>query len=91
MHMARLTLVTLTVAVAWHYALPAVAIGTWLFLAAGRMLVSRLPFLPNKDLVFATVAIAVIGSGDALTELMALIAALTLLTHIALIAGFGIQ
>ena len=91
MHMARLTLVTLTVAVAWHYALPAVAIGTWLFLAAGRMLVSRLPFLPNKELVFASFAIFLIGPGNSLTELMALIAALTLLAHIVLIAGFSIH
>lgn len=91
MHMARLALVTLSLAMAWHYALPSVAIGTWLFLAAGRMLVSRLPFLPNKELVFASFAIFLIGPGNSLTELMALIAALTLLVHIVLIAGFSIQ
>jgi hypothetical protein len=90
-HMARLTLGTLTLALAWHFALPQVSVGTWLFLAAGRMLVSRLPLLPNKELVFATFAVALIGSGHSLSDLMALIAALTLLVHIVLIAGFGVE
>lgn len=91
MHMARLGIVTFSIAVAWHFALPSVSIGTWLFLAAGRMLVSRLPFLPNKEMVFASFAILLIGPGNSLTELVALIAALTLLTHIVLIVGFGIH
>ncbi|MDF7776697.1 hypothetical protein P1X14_15675 [Sphingomonas sp. AOB5] len=89
--MARLSTVTLTLALAWHYAMPAVPVGTWLFLAAGRMLVSRVPLLPQKELVFASVAILLIGSGEALTELMALMAALALLTHVALIAVFSAQ
>lgn len=90
-HMLRLSLGTLTLALAWHYAMPAVPVGTWLFLAAGRMLVSRIPLLPNKELVFASVAILLIGSGDSLTELMALMAALTLLAHVALIGVFSAQ
>lgn len=91
MHMARLAVGTITVALAWHFALPEVAMGTWLFLAAGRMLVTRLPLLPNKELVFASFAVFLIGSGDSLSELMALIAALTLVAHIVLIAGFSIH
>ena len=43
--------------------MPSVAIGMWLFLSAGRMLVSRLPLLPNKDLLFANFAILLIGAG----------------------------
>ena len=91
MHMARLAAVTVSVALAWHFALPAVPIGTWLFLAAGRMLVSRLPFLPNKELVFASFAVLLIGSGHSLSDLMAMIAAMTLLVHIVLIACFSID
>jgi hypothetical protein len=91
MHMARLTLGTLAIAFAWHFALPEVAMGTWLFLAAARMLVSRLPLLPNKEMVFASFAVFLIGSGNSLSELMALIAALTLLAHIVLIAGFAVH
>jgi hypothetical protein len=47
--------------------------------------------VPNKELVFATFAIMLIGQGQALSELMALIAALTLLAHVALIAGFSVH
>jgi hypothetical protein len=91
MHMVRLALVTLSVAFAWHFAIPGVAMGTWIFLAALRMLASRLPFVPNKELIFASFAIVLIGSGDDVTELLALVAGLTLLAHIVLVAGFSLH
>jgi hypothetical protein len=88
-HCVRILTGSIFVALAWHFAMPEVALGTWLFLAAGRLLAWRLPLVPNKELVFATFAIMVIGQGAALSELMALIAALTLLCHVVLIAAFG--
>ncbi|MBO9713020.1 hypothetical protein [Sphingomonas sp.] len=91
MHMTRLSVVTLSVAFAWHFAIPGVSMGTWIFLAAVRMLTSRLPFVPNKELMFASIAIVLIGSGEAVTELLALVAGLTLLAHIVLIAGFSLH
>lgn len=90
-HMVRLACGTAFVAVAWHFAMPSVAVGTWLFLAAARLLVSRLPLVPNKELMFASFAIVLLGSGAAVTELLALVAALTLLVHVALIAAFSIH
>jgi hypothetical protein len=89
LHMVRLAVVTLSIAFAWHFAMPGVAMGTWIFLAAVRMLSSRLPLVPSKELIFASFAIVLIGSGEAVTELLALVAGLTLLAHIVLIAGFG--
>ena len=62
-------------ALAWHFALPDVSIAMWLFLAAGRLLVSRLPLVPNKDLLFANFAILLIGQEQALSELIAFSAA----------------
>jgi len=47
--------------------------------------------VPNKELLFANFAILVIGQGQALSELMALIAALTLCVHVALIVGFSVH
>lgn len=91
MHMVRLSVVTLSVAFAWHFAIPGVAMGTWIFLAALRMLASRLPFVPNKELIFASFAIVLIGSGDDVTELLALVAGLTLAVHVVLIAGFALH
>ncbi|MCW3846378.1 hypothetical protein OF829_03935 [Sphingomonas sp. LB-2] len=91
LHMARLASGTLFVALAWHFALPEVSVGTWLFYAALRMLASRVPFIPMKEGVTPMLAILLGGSGASVTELLALIAALTLLSHIALIAAFGVQ
>ena len=39
-------------ALLWHLILPSVALGWWLLLATLRQLVSRLPLVPNKDVVF---------------------------------------
>lgn len=88
-HCARLIAGSLLISLAWHFALPAVTLGTWMFLAAMRMLVSRLPLVPNKDLLFANFAILLIGEDAALSELIAFTSAITLLLHVVLIAGFG--
>jgi hypothetical protein len=77
-------------ALMWHFALPAVPLGLWLLLAATRLLVSRLPLVPNKDLLFANLAIVLIGQGDAVSRLVAFTAALTLLVHVALLAAMGL-
>ena len=86
----RLLIVAVTVALAWAAAMPSVAAGMWLFLVAGRQFVSRLPLLPNKDLLFANFAILVIGQDRTLSDLVAFSAASTLVLHVALIAIFGI-
>jgi hypothetical protein len=85
----RIGVSSLLLAVAWHFAMPGVSVFMWVFLMAGRLLVSRLPFLPNKDLLFANFAILVIGQDRALSELMAFTAASTLLAHIAATIVFG--
>lgn len=90
-HVIRLAAGSVLIALAWHYALPQVPLAMWLFLAAGRLLVSRLPLVPNKDLLFANFAIVLIGQDQALSELMAFTAALTLVAHLVLIAAFGMH
>lgn len=90
-HCARLILGSVLIAILWHLALPDVSLGMWLLLAAARLLVSRLPLVPNKDLLFANFAIMVIGQETALSQLMAVTGALILATHIALIIVFGIH
>jgi hypothetical protein len=90
-HCTRIIAGAVLGALTWHFAMPSETIGMWLLLTTGRLFVSRLPLLPNKDLVFANFAIMVIGQGDALSNLVAFTAALTLLVHVVLIAGFGVQ
>jgi hypothetical protein len=90
-HCLRIVFGSVMIALAWHLAMPQISMGIWLLLSAARLLAWRLPLVPNKELLFANFAILVIGQGQALSELMALIAALTLCVHVALIAGFSIH
>ena len=90
-HCIRLVSGSVFLAFAWHFALPTVSIGMWLILGAARLLVSRLPLVPNKDLLFANFAIILIGQDAALSELMAMTAALVLLVHIVLIGSFSLH
>ena len=61
-----------------------------LLLSAGRLLASRLPLVPNKDLLFANFAIIFIGQSEAVGDLIAFGAALTLLVHVVLFSAFGL-
>jgi hypothetical protein len=90
-HCVRLISGSVFLAFAWHFALPSVSIGMWLILGAARLLVSRLPLVPNKDLLFANFAIILIGQDAALSELMAMTAALVLLVHVILIGTFSLH
>lgn len=89
-HLIRLAAGTVFVAATWAAALPGVALGVWLLLAAGRLLALRLPFVPNKDLLFANFAIYLIGRNAELVSTIAFTAALTLATHVAVMAWFGL-
>jgi hypothetical protein len=81
-HAARIVFTTAASALMWHLLLPAVDFRWWLLLAAGRLLISRLPFLPNKDVMFAAFAIVIVGHDSAIAELIALITSLLLITHL---------
>ncbi len=90
-HCARLLFASALLLVAWWMALPEVAFGTWLVLGALRMVVTRLPFVPNKELLFA--AIGVTLTGDAAPEVAALMAAagaLHMVGHVLAYAGASI-
>lgn len=66
----------------WHLVLPEVAVGLWIVMATLRMLVSRLPLLPNKDIVFAGIAVFLLGHDVEIAALMTLMAVLLLVTHL---------
>lgn len=83
-HFARIVATTGLAAVLWHLVLPGVALSWWLLLATLRMLLSRLPFVPNKDVVFAGIAVLLIGHDLEIGALMAMMASLILMTHVGL-------
>jgi hypothetical protein len=81
-HLLRIVATTVLAAVMWHILLPAVALSWWLLLGTLRQLVSRLPFLPNKDVVFASMAAFLIGRDNEIVSAMALMATLILAAHL---------
>jgi hypothetical protein len=81
-HLVRLVAATFLTALLWALALPGVGLGLWAVLAALRMLLGRLPFVTNKELLFANVAILLVGSQTEVGGLMAAIAVLTLGAHL---------
>lgn len=87
----RVVATTLLTALLWALVLPDVEIGWWLVLSAIRLLVSRLPFVPNKDVVFAGIAVLALGQDVQIAALMAMMAALILATHLILALFFGLH
>jgi hypothetical protein len=90
MHAARVSAMMLLAALLWHLLLPAVALGWWLLLGTTRQLLSRLPFLPNKDVVFAGVASFFVGSDVEIASAIALFSSLILGAHLVVGAYVGL-
>jgi hypothetical protein len=82
MVLLRILIGTFCVATMWHLIMPSSDLGWWLVLATIKLLLTRLPFVPNQDGLFASVAIALIGQDQPVTQLVAMVAIATLLTHI---------
>lgn len=90
-HMLRIVVSLGLSAYLWHLVLPGVALGWWFLLATLRQLVSRLPFVPNKDVVFAGLAVFILGQQAELAGLLAVMATIMLSTHLAVgvVIGLG--
>lgn len=69
-------------AVLWHLLRPATPLSALFLLATGRMIVSRLPLVPSKELLFAGLAVLAFGRADDIAEITAMVATLILLMHI---------
>jgi hypothetical protein len=82
MHMARLVATTCLSGLMWYSALNDVPLVWLVLLATLQLLVTRLPFVPNKDLVFAGLAIFLIGHDSEVGSLIAMIAMIILAVHL---------
>lgn len=89
MHTARIVVLIGLAALMWHLVLPEVGYPLWLVLATLRMLVSRLPLIPNKDVVFAGLAVFLLGHEAEVGDLMTMMAGLMLIAHLAAGAVFA--
>lgn len=80
-HIIRTLSYTGLLALCWHLSLREVPLAIWMLLVTSRALVSRLPLIPNKDIVFANLALLLVGRDDAVAHLVAITVALTLVCH----------
>jgi hypothetical protein len=71
-HLLRVLLAHIALVASWVVALPHIPFGTWFLLGALRMVIGRMP-LPNKELLFAAIAVGL--TGDAAADVAALMAA----------------
>ena len=89
-HIARLVTGVALSAFLWHLALPIVPVATWLLLATIRLLIGRLPFIPNKDVLFAGVAFVILRHDVEIAPLLTLMAGLTLGIHLLVGGAFAL-
>lgn len=73
----------------WSLALPSVALGLWVVLLALRFVVSRLPLIANKDLVFGNLMLLLLGAQSTVAVLLAALGLMTLGLHLAVVVGLG--
>jgi hypothetical protein len=76
-------------ALLWFIILPGPHFGFWLVLSMVRLLVGRLPFLPNKEALFAVIAIFLVGQDSAVSTLITLTTTTILALHILVAAMLG--
>ncbi|WP_225205909.1 hypothetical protein [Novosphingobium huizhouense] len=83
-HCARIVLKTGLTALAWALILPEAPLSSWLLLSTVRLLLSRLPFLPNKDIAFAGVTALLVGAQVKTGVMIAMLSMLTISMHVVL-------
>ncbi len=83
-HIVRILVGTGLNALVWHLILPEVSIGSWLLLSTIRLLLSRLPLLPNKDLAFAAVTAFFVGQEIQTGYMITMISLMIVATHVVL-------
>jgi hypothetical protein len=82
MHMARLVVTTSLTVSLWHVGLPELPVIWLVLLVTLQLLVTRLPFVTNKEIVFASLAVFFVGNDAQIAALIAMIATAILATHI---------
>lgn len=73
----------------WRMALPNAPPSVWVVLLAIRCLVSRIPLISNKDLVFGNLVLLLLGAQAPIAVLLAALALVMLLLHLVVIVGLG--
>lgn len=88
-HMVRILVSLVLTAYMWYCLMPDIDLVWLLLLNTMRLLVSRLPFLPNKDLAFAALAAFFVGHDNMLVAAMTVMASISLAAHVLVGAVLG--
>lgn len=73
---------SLLMAATWHFAMPELTLRSLLLLTTARMVVCRLPIIPNKDLAFAGSVALFLGPNEKVAAVIAGVALLTLVAEL---------
>jgi hypothetical protein len=82
-HTLRICATTALGILLWHIALPGQPLMLLVVLGALRLLLSRLPFLPNKEAAFAAGILLLLGKNDQVTVVVTMVATVVVIAHIA--------
>jgi hypothetical protein len=91
-HLVRLVAGVLICALLWAVSMPEAPLTLWIALSTVRLLVGRLPLVPNKELLFAAVAVLLVGTDQHVGALIAVTATAMLALHLvfgALVAAWA--
>lgn len=88
-HALRTVVATALLVLIWWVAMPEVAPGLWIVLLAIRFLISRIPLISNKDLLFGNLMLLLLGAHSTVAVLQAALALMTLGLHLIVIVGLG--
>lgn len=86
-HTARSATGLVLTALLWHLALPGIALTWWVAFSALKLVLSRLPLVSNRELVFAGATAMLFGRHGDIATLMAMLASLMVTAHI--VAGLA--
>lgn len=88
-HMIRIFVSLILTAYMWYCLMPDLDLVWLLLLSTLRLLLSRLPFVPNKDLAFAALAAFFVGHDNIVVTVMALMASISFAAHLLVGAVLG--
>ena len=90
-HLVRMVLILVLQGVQWGSALPEVPISQWVMFLTAQMLLTRLPFIPNRDVMMmwlgVTLAPAIAAPEAHVASMFVAAGALSLLTHAGVFAA----
>lgn len=82
LHLVRIALHVGLSALMWHLLAPGVPLAAWMGLATLRQMISRLPLVSNKDILFAGAAVLLLGQGNGAADVIATVSTLIVGAHL---------